>query len=164
MVDGLGQNRRALFQGRQIGACRRAVHQQAQLGPVGGNLPVQLFQPLDVGAKGGGPHCLSLVGVLHVAADFLDIGGGAFHVEGGPDKLGQLRKAGTVHIIGRVFAAPVQHHHVGHGKGMAGEVLRAVDVETLINPFQLVASCPRPGIHLFVVLKLHFQPFLFQLV
>ena len=57
--------------------------------------------------------------------------------------------------MGGIFASLMQHHLVGHGKGMSLKVCRMVDVECAVDVFQRGLAIQRRGVNKVIVGPVH---------
>ena len=57
--------------------------------------------------------------------------------------------------MGGIFASLMQHHHVGHRKGMSLEICRMVDVECTVNVLQRGFAIQRCGVNKVIVGPVH---------
>ena len=77
-------------------------------------------------------------------------------------ELRHFGKAHAVAVVGGFLFAVAQHHNVGNGEGMSREILRVVNVETLINAFQRFNVMEGRGIDKLIVCSVNGQTFFFQ--
>ena len=70
-------------------------------------------------------------------------------------KLRHFGKASAVAVMGGVLPVLMQHHNIGHGQGVPGEVCRTVHIEPGVDAFQIVLRRQRGGVNLLIVLRLH---------
>lgn len=57
--------------------------------------------------------------------------------------------------MGGIFPALMQHHHVGHRKGMSLEICRMVNVECTVNVLQRGFAIQRCGVNKVIVAPVH---------